>query len=262
MEKRLKKRLGQHLLAPEWVRRIVDLAAVAPGERILEIGPGPGNMTRLLADAVGPSGRVVAVELDQDWRSALAAMPPQVQVVWGDVLQIDLREVLPDAQWRVVANIPYYLTAPLLERLIELRERIPRMALLMQKEVAERLDARSGRDVGAVSHFVHLHFDTRIALEVPAGAFTPPPEVESALLLLERREAPAVSVPPEILFPVIRTAFAGRRKMLRRSLRGLSDALDMAFERAGVAGERRPEDLTLQEWDALARAIASLRPSV
>ncbi|MBM3460613.1 MAG: ribosomal RNA small subunit methyltransferase A [Armatimonadetes bacterium] len=252
MAQRLKKRLGQHLLtAPGWLERIVATAAVQPGDGVLEIGPGPGNLTRLLADAVGPTGRVLALELDTDWKprlEALCASHPQVSVLWCDALEADL-DMLDG--WRVVANIPYYITAPLVEKLLVARARFTSLALLMQKEVALRLHAQRGREVGAISYFVHYHCATEVALTVPAEAFTPPPKVDSALLLLRPLEERPVAVAPERLFPLIRAAFETRRKMLRGSLRGYGEAI---FRDSGVAGDRRPEDLTLEEFARLASA--------
>lgn len=264
MTHRLKKRLGQHILTDtDVLRAIVAAAGVEPGDRVLEIGPGPGNLTRLLTDAVGSTGSVLAVELDRAWHGPLERLQaerPWLRVVWEDALRVHLESPLsaPGAPWKAVANIPYYITTPLVERLLSLRRHFSRLALLVQKEVALRMDAVRGRDAGSVSHFVHYHCETQIPFEVSAAAFHPPPQVDSALLVLIPRERPPVAVDEERLFAVIHLAFAGRRKMLRRSLRGLAspEALENALERAEVCGDRRPEDLTIEEFAALAEALS------
>ena len=264
---RYKKSLGQHILKqPEYLRRIVEAAGVPRGGRVLEIGPGPGNLTCLLAEAVGPEGVVQAVELDADWQEPLAAVVrehPWVRVAWGDVLRADLEDLLgaegTPGPWWVVANIPYYITTPIIEMLIAHRALFRGMALLMQREVARRVACSRGRESGSLSHFVQYHCRASVAFDVPAGAFVPPPEVESALLLLEVRDVPAVVAPEQPLFQLIRAAFAGRRKMLRKSLRslpglGAPEVLEHLFEAAGVAGDARPEELDIEQFAALARA--------
>lgn len=273
---RYKKSLGQHILEDASIlRRIVQAAAVPRGGRVLEIGAGPGNLTRVIADAVGPQGTVVSVELDTDWQVPLGAVVeehPWVRVAWGDVLRADLDELLgqdatetPGA-WTVVANIPYYITTPIIEMLIARRSLFSRMALLMQREVARRVACVRGRESGSLSHFVQYHCQASVAFDVPAQAFVPPPEVESALLLLEVREGPPVTAPEDILFRIIHTTFRERRKMLRKSLRslpglGVPAEVEKMLASAGVAGESRPEELSLEQFAALARACHERAPT-
>lgn len=259
MSAQLKKRLGQHILeSPATLGAIVDAAGVVVGDSVLEIGPGPGTLTRALAERVGPTGRVLAVELDRDWQGALDTLTravPQVQVRWEDALNTDLGAVLGGAGWRCVANIPYYITSPLVQKLIEGRAHFRVIALLMQKEVAERLHARRGRDVGTVSHYVQYHADTDIALEIAPTAFRPPPKVDSALLLLRPLDSPRVDVPYERMRPIIATAFGARRKMLRGTLRALAGdpvATDSWLAAAGVSPTARAEELDLTDWARLA----------
>ena len=256
----LKKRLGQHILeSPEMLGAIVDAAGVSEGDAVLEIGPGPGTLTRVLAQRVGPGGRVLAIELDRDWQGALDGVQrafPQVDVRWEDALATDLDGLLAERQWRCVANIPYYITSPLVQKLVEARQHFRIIALLMQKEVAERLNARRGRDVGSLSHYVQQHAESAIALEVPPSAFRPPPRVDSALLLLRPLSQPRVEVPYERLRPIIAAAFAARRKMLRGTLRALADdgaAVEAWLARAGISPTARAEDLLLEDWARLAR---------
>jgi 16S rRNA (adenine1518-N6/adenine1519-N6)-dimethyltransferase len=254
---RLKKHLGQHILRDRAIlAAIVDAAAVGPRDRVLEIGPGPGTLTAVLAER---AAEVLAVELDTAFRAdlgRLAERHPSLRVHFGDVLEIDLPTLLDGGLWKCVANIPYYITSPLVARLLDERGRFSLLALLMQKEVAERIDARRGRDVGPLSYFVQYHARTRVALTVPAAAFTPPPKVESALLVLEPRERPLVDVAYERIRPIVVAAFAARRKMLRGSLRGLPGMdparLEGWLRAAGVPPEARPEELSLEDFGRLA----------
>lgn len=259
MSRPLKKRLGQHILeSPATLGAIVDAAGVVAGDSVLEIGPGPGTLTRTLAERVGPQGRVLAIELDREWQRALDGVQrayPQVHVRWEDALHTDLDASLEGATWRCVANIPYYITSPLVAKIVEARTHFVVVALLMQKEVAERLNARRGRDVGALSHYVQYHAETKIALEIAPTAFRPPPKVDSALLLLHPLAAPRVDVPYARLRPIIATAFGARRKMLRGTLRPLvGQGANVAswLDAAGVSPTARAEELDLDDWARLA----------
>lgn len=258
----MKKRLGQHLLVDSAVLdAIEEVAGTRAGDRVLEIGPGPGNLTARLADAVRPQGRVVAIELDRSWASRLnraCSGRPHVKVVWNNALEVDLAALLgEDGPWKCVANIPYYITSPIVQKLLDARRLFSLFALLMQKEVATRLHATSGREVGMLSHFVHYHCETRIAFDVPASAFRPPPTVDSALLVMEPLSAPPVDVPFDSLRPIIQAAFSARRRMLRGTLRALpsmetTDAVDGWLSRAGIHPQARPEQLTLDDFARLA----------
>jgi len=285
----LKKRLGQHLLTSVPVlERIVEAAGVQSGDWILEIGPGPGNLTRCLADRVATNGRIVAVEVDTAWRGSLDRLRrthPWVEVHWGDILKVELASLLAiphwgssprpptgqesvrsghsrpveGAPWKVVANIPYYITAPIIEKMLQQRHCFAKMALLVQYEVATRINALQGRNVGVISYLVHYYSESRIAFEVAPSAFTPAPRVTSALLILSPRSQVAVDVPAEALFTLIRTAFGQRRKMLKSTLRSLPTLhqhgrTEEVLHMAGIAGDLRPENLTLEDFAALTRA--------
>lgn len=251
-----RRRLGQHFLKDRAIiKRILAEAEVGPEDRILEIGPGKGAITKDLAEA---AGRVVAIELDPVLAGALPPHP-RLQVVHADVLEVDLEALLaPHDDWKVVANLPYYITTPILEKLLtQGRSRIRSMWVMVQKEVADRMAARGTRESGALSHFVQYHADTKVLFKVPPRAFAPPPEVDSAVVRLLVHRTPPVDAPEKLMFTLIRAAFNGRRKTLRKSLAGLLPESGATLERAGIDPMRRPETLTLEEFAALARAAAS-----
>lgn len=250
-----RQRLGQHFLKDRGIiRRILSEAGIGPEDRVLEIGPGRGALTRDLAES---AGHVLAVELDPALAAALPPLP-RLQVVQADILEVDLEALLaPHDDWKVVANLPYYITTPILEKLLtQGRSRIRSMWVMVQREVAERMAARGTRESGSLSHFVQYHADTKVLFRVPPGAFAPPPEVDSAVVRLLVHRTPPVEAPERLLFTLVRAAFNGRRKTLRKSLAGLLPDAGAALERAGIDPMRRPETLTLEEFAALARAAA------
>jgi 16S rRNA (adenine1518-N6/adenine1519-N6)-dimethyltransferase len=247
------KALGQHfLIDPNTARRIVRLAGVGSGDRVLEVGPGLGSLTLALLDA---GAEVTAVELD----ARLAAIVVEVtkgrcEVVVADARAVELPRVLGVAPVRVVANLPYNVAVPIVVRLLEEAPTVSSMLVMVQAEVAERLAARPGsRAYGAVSVKVDYFATARIVGRVPRSVFLPEPNVDSSLVALERREAVAVDpgvVGAERLFEVVRAAFAHRRKMLRRSLDGV--VTPEAYERAGVDPTQRPEELDVAAFGRLA----------
>lgn len=257
-------------MQPDTLRAIALAANVSAADHVLEIGAGPGNLTRELARLVSSHGRVRAIELDRDWTSMLESLHEnhaQVDVTWGDALTVDFDTLLggTPGPWKCVANIPYYITSQLVQKLVEYRRYFSVMALLMQQEVAERLNAERGREVGMLSYFVHYHCTTELALTVPASAFRPPPKVDSALLILRPRAVPAVDIPFDGIRPIIQAAFASRRKMLRKTLcalPGMRDRGDVLpwLERASIAADARPEELTLLDFARLASARTACGP--
>ncbi len=269
-----KKGLGQHLLRdPSVVRDILAALARGPEEGVLEIGPGLGALTEALLEAGGP---VLAVEVDARACQVLQERfggRPNFRLAQGDVLEMDLhalcREAFGEAPFHLAANLPYYITTPILAQVLESGLGFGRMVALVQKEVGLRLAAGPGnKDYGALS--LMAQYRSRVALlrKVLPGAFTPPPRVDSALLLFERLERPAVRVKDEaFFFRVARGAFGKRRKQLKNSLAmapGLDlppDLLDAALVKAGIQPTRRPETLDLPEFarlaDALAEALAA-----
>jgi 16S rRNA (adenine1518-N6/adenine1519-N6)-dimethyltransferase len=253
--------LGQHYLAdPNTARRIVRLAGVQPGDSVLEVGPGVGSLTLALAEA---GARVTALELDRHVIPALEEVvvdAPEVRVVQGDALDVDLAELLDSGpHWSVVANLPYNVATPIVVRLLESEPRVSSLLVMVQREVGERLAASPRtKAYGAVSVKVAYFAAAHVQGVVSPNVFYPPPKVDSALVRLERHAAPPVSVPStDDLFALVRAGFSQRRKMLRRALQPvLQDATTATLERAGVSPTARAEQLDLDAWAAVARAAA------
>jgi 16S rRNA (adenine1518-N6/adenine1519-N6)-dimethyltransferase len=253
---RANKALGQHFVAdPNTIRRIVRLAGVDASARVVEIGAGLGSLTLEL----GRTGAdVVAVELDRHLlpvlRSVVAEFP-NVRVVEGDGLRLDWQGLLgPHRLWALVANLPYNVATPIVLRALEEAPEVRSMLVMVQREVGERLAAVPGdRAYGAVSVKVRYWARATLVGTVPPTVFVPRPSVESALVRIDRLDAPAVPpslVPYERLRTVVQAGFGQRRKMLRRSLSGLVQP--EAFAAAGVAPTARAEELDVAAWGALA----------
>jgi len=262
---RPRRALGQHFLAdPNTARRIVRLAGIGEGDRVLEIGPGLGSLTLALVEA---GAAVVALELDRHLApvldATLADTPVDghgVEVVVGDALAVDFDALLGDAgdtAWHSVSNLPYNVAAPVVMRLLEAVPRVERQLVMVQREVGERLAATpSSAAYGALSVKVAYHAHAELVGAVPPTVFVPRPKVESVLVRIVRRPVPPVDVPsPDRLFALVRAGFGQRRKMLRRALRpelgaGVIDVLTAA----GVDPAARAEALSLDDWAAVARA--------
>jgi 16S rRNA (adenine1518-N6/adenine1519-N6)-dimethyltransferase len=223
---------------------------------VVEIGPGLGSLTTALA-ATGAS--VTAVELDRRLAEVLRAeaAPTGVRIVEGDALRLDWAGVLGPGRWVLVANLPYNVATPLVITLLESVPAIGRMLVMVQKEVGERMAAAAGDAAyGAVSAKIAYWAEAEVAGRVPPTVFIPRPKVDSALVAIRRRAAPAVDptvVDYERLCSVIGAGFGQRRKMLRRSLAGVVDPV--AFDAARVAPTARAEDLSIQDWGRLAAAV-------
>ncbi len=248
--------LGQNFVVdPNTVRRIARLARVGPGDLVLEVGAGLGSLTLALAET---GAEVVALEVDRHLIEPLRAVvePRGVRVVHADALEADLEAILAGRAAVVVANLPYNVATPVVVTLLERAPSVRRLLVMVQREVAERLAAGPGEEAyGAVSVRVAYFAQARVVGRVPASVFLPRPRVESSLVEVVRRERVAVEpalVGEAELFEVVRTAFGQRRKMLRRSLAAW--ASEGVFERAGVEPTRRPEELSLEEFAALAAA--------
>ena len=250
--------LGQNFVAdPNTVRRIAALAGVGAGDRVVEIGAGLGSLTMALAET---GAAVTAVEIDRHLVPLLREVvePHGVRVVEADALTLDWRELLGEGPWVLVANLPYNIATPLVADLLDRVPQIVRLVVMVQREVAERLAARVGDEhYGAVSVKVAYWAEAKVVARVPPTVFVPPPKVDSAVVAIDRRTAPAVDVAPETLFPLVRAGFAHRRKMLRGALRGVVD--DGAFACAGIRPEARAEELDVEAWGRL--AMCSRRPS-
>ena len=254
-----KKGYGQHFLSdPRILGRIVAGAGVQPGERVLEIGPGPGALTRTL---LGAGALVWAVEADPRMVEHLEAETlPGLRLIAGDALGLDYRALAGEAggPFRLVANLPYNISGPLLALLLRQREAFVSLTLMLQKEVADRLLAPAGgRTRGRLSVLAQCFCELRPLLRVPPGAFRPPPKVDSAVVRLDPRGAPPAPLrDEETLWRVVRHGFGQRRKMLRNTLRGICPDPLLLLAAAGLTGTERPEALTVEQWISLANALA------
>jgi 16S rRNA (adenine1518-N6/adenine1519-N6)-dimethyltransferase len=256
-----RKALGQHfLIEPALATRIVQLAGVGPGDRVVEVGPGLGSLTVALAAA---GARVVAIEVDPRLAGATreAAEPwaSRVEVLEADAVSVDWIGALAEpGPWAMVANLPYNVSVPLVLRVLEREPRVTRLLVMVQREVGERLAAGPGEPhYGAVSVRVAYWAGAKVVRRVSRSVFWPEPNVDSVLVLLERRPRPA-GVDRERLFELIGVSFAQRRKTMRNALIRLGmgpDEVSEALERAGIAPMARPESLGL---DAFVRLTAAL----
>ncbi len=253
-----KRHLGQNFLYdPSILQRIIEAAGVSKDDTVIEIGPGPGRLTRLLSEK---AEKVIAIELDQELYARLRADLigfRNVELVHGDALKFPYEEVGP---FKVVANIPYYITTPIIFRLLDAKETLKTMTLTIQKEVAERIIAAPGKkDYGVLSIMVQYHARPELRFIIPKEAFRPTPKVDSAVVHMTVLESPAVLVNDErIFFRTVRTAFSQRRKTLSNSLRGLAEDPKNVLTSAGIDPQRRPETLNLQEFAKLADLLYSL----
>ncbi len=256
------KRLGQNfLIDANVVRGIVEAAGVVPGNRVLEIGPGIGTLTQGLAEA---GAVVTAVELDKKLPAVLAetlAGYEQVRIVPGDILKIDIRELMGEEPFKVVANLPYYITTPILMALLEQRLPVTSIVTMVQKEVAERMTASpGGKDYGSLTVAVQYYTEPMIVLDVPPRSFLPAPEVDSVVIACRVRTQPAVAVKDEkLFFRLVRAAFGQRRKTLANALKTMGldrERLAQAMEAASIDAGRRGETLSLTEFACLADQLS------
>jgi 16S rRNA (adenine1518-N6/adenine1519-N6)-dimethyltransferase len=253
--------LGQHFLRDAGVARaIVELLAPTPDDLVIEVGAGAGALTETLARR---AGRLVALEIDRGLVERLRTRFPAVEVIEADARTWPYARVErpPGGRVLVAGNLPYSAGTRILLALVRARTAIDAMALMLQREVAERVAAVPGSKVyGSLSVLTQLYCDVRLALRVPPGAFRPPPQVESAVLHLTPLRAPRVPVADERRFEtVVRAAFAQRRKMLANSL---GPALGIPVEQAkgaaraaGIDPTQRAETLTIEQFAALAAAL-------
>lgn len=253
-----RKRFGQHFLVqPAIAERIVALADLRGAETVLEIGPGRGALTALLA---ARCRRLVLVEVDRDLAASLRARyadAPHVAVHEADILRVDLATLLDDAPATVIANLPYNISTPVLMQLLATPERFDRLVLMLQREVAERLAAPpGGKTYGALSVVVQAVAETRVALRVPPGAFAPVPRVESAVVVITpRRPPPLDAARRRALRGVVRIAFARRRKQLVNVVAPLTSDPRGVLATLGLDPQARPETLTPADFVRLADAV-------
>ncbi len=255
------KGLGQNFLSdPGVLRKIVHAAALPPDALVLEIGPGLGSLTRFLAQA---AQRVVAVELDGNLVPILeevAGSFGNVEIVQGDILELDPAVLMGGQPYYVAANIPYNITSAIIRHLLTARVRPTRLALTVQKEVAERICAGPG-DMSLLALSVQVYGKPSIAARIPAGAFYPPPKVDSAVVRVDLYEQPRVPAERlEDFFRLIRAGFSQKRKTLRNALAGglgwVPARAEEMLRAAGLDPMRRAETLDIDEWRLLIAAYA------
>lgn len=247
-----KKHLGQHFLYDQSIlNRIVAVSDITAEDTVVEIGPGPGSLTQLLA---GKVKRLIAIELDEDLfrklqRSFIAYR--NIELFHADALTFPYENI---GTFKVVANIPYYITTPIIFRLLEARQQLRSMTLTIQKEVAERIVASpGGKEYGVLSIMVQYHAHTELKFIIPKEAFRPVPKVDSAVIHLTIRDKPCVTVTDEeLFFRIIKTSFSQRRKTLANSLKGFSSEIKSLLELAGIDPQRRPETLSINDFAAIA----------
>jgi 16S rRNA (adenine1518-N6/adenine1519-N6)-dimethyltransferase len=249
-----KKSLGQHWLSDrQALQTIINRAAIDKSETILEIGPGQGSLTELLAKQ---ASRVVAVEYDEEQIEPLErrfSNQKEVRIVAGDILQYDLQQLPVD--YAVVANIPYYITAPIIRRLLEAENPPYRMILLVQKEVAERLAAPAGK-LSILGVSAQFYCSVTAYEVIPAALFSPPPRVDSQIIRLDRHQTlPDIS--REHFFRVVKAGFSNRRKTLKNALSGglrlSSDELRSIVDDEFLS--RRAQTLSIEEWTRLTNSL-------
>ena len=261
---KMSKKLGQNFLIKRGiVDEIVHAAELTPGEPVLEVGPGIGTLTQGLAQS---GADVTAIELDRRLLEVLdttLASYDNVRIIHGDVLKLDVPSIMNHKPFKVVANLPYYITTPIIMSLLESKLPIERLVVMVQKEVALRMVAKPGtKDYGALSVAVQYYTEPDIVLDVPPKSFLPAPAVTSSVIRCVLRDKPPVDVIDEkLFFRVVKAGFAQRRKTFANTMKttGLSkDRIEELLAKANIDGQRRGETFILQEFADVANAWASL----
>ncbi len=260
-----RQRLGQHFLGDiGWRKRILKTLPLAPGETWVEIGPGHGEMTQMLA---GDGRRVVAIEADgklaAEMKAGIEARPqnwPDVELVYGDVLNADIGR-LGGARFHVYGNLPYYITSPILHHLFRWPSQIASIHIVIQREVAQRIAARPGvRDYGYLSTLCQFYAKPKIALRIPPGAFRPPPRVDSALvgMTLPGDGADLGIADTKRFLEFVQACFEQKRKTLRNNLLEISDdaCIRHALVTSGLRPDARAEQLSLAQFATIFRQLA------
>ena len=272
---RARKRFGQHFLEPVWVRKLIAIIRPAATDTFLEIGPGRGALTLALA-ATG--ARVIAVEIDRDLAAELIrAAPTTVRVITGDFLTLDMQTVLAPAPvdspasptspscMRVVGNLPYNISSPILFRLLKLPRHLTSFTdatLMLQREVADRLVSTPGsREYGPLAIVTHLYAEARRVLDLPPGAFRPLPRVRSAVVRLVFQRPPVQLTDPDLFEAMVRSLFSRRRKTVLNALKPFATATPISAAKALALADldpaRRPQTLQLTELARLAELFVS-----
>ncbi|MDB5161392.1 MAG: putative Ribosomal small subunit methyltransferase [Candidatus Saccharibacteria bacterium] len=254
-----KKNLGQHWLHDKKaLNAVIDAAGVGAEDVILEIGPGLGTLTEILVDR---AREVIAIELDESLAEKLheRVEAGNLEVIRQDILRFDLTSLPPG--YKVVANIPYYLTANLLRVLAESPNAPAKVSLLVQKEVAQRVAAGPGQ-MSLLAVSVQLYYQPELHEVIPARLFTPPPKVDSQIISLTRRPQPLFpDMDSKLFFTIVRAGFSEKRKKLRSSLAGglriSKPKADELLAKAGINGDLRAQELTLENWYSLQKTASA-----
>ena len=262
----LKKKYGQNLLADtSFIYRMTKESDLDSSCCIFEIGPGTGCLTKELLSVVK---EVTAIEIDTDFRPELNKLeslyPGKLNIIYGDILKCDLPSILDKTKnWNVFANIPYYITSPIIELLLENRHLFNNIYLTVQKEVAERICAVAGsKDRGSFSCYTQYYAECHLHFTIPAGAFMPPPKVDSAFMSMKIHKNPLIEEPYKKIRPLIARAFEMRRKTLRNSLSNFSQNILELLEIAGVNPGARPQELGLNDFAEIAKALENAKDSL
>ncbi len=257
------KRLGQNfLIDQEALQKIVDAADIQAGDTVLEIGPGLGSLTCFLAMR---AKNVIAVELDGHLIPVLQevlASYDNVSLIRGDILKVNLETILPPENYLVVANIPYYITSAVIRYLLEASHTPHRLVLTVQREVAERICALPG-DMSLLALSVQVYGQPQIVSHIPASAFYPAPQVDSAVVRVELYTAPIIEdADIDQFFLLAKAGFSQKRKTLRNALSGgmhwAPEKTQKILEDAGIQPNRRAETLSLDEWKVLTRLVGQM----
>ncbi|GAB6183490.1 16S rRNA (adenine(1518)-N(6)/adenine(1519)-N(6))-dimethyltransferase RsmA [Thermodesulfovibrio hydrogeniphilus] len=251
------KKLGQHFLRNiEILERIISVSGITSSDTVVEIGPGMGDLT---AELLKHAKEVIAIEIDQNLFKILKERfvnSENLKLVNQDALKFPYEQLGP---FKVVANIPYYITKPIIFRLIEAKNLLS-MTLTIQKEVAERINAKpSTKAYSALSIIAQYYMETEIKFYIPPHFFSPPPEVTSAVIKMDRRDKPPVQLKDEkIFFRVVKSAFSKRRKMLSNSLKSIIDEPKDFLIKIGIEPMKRPEELTIEDFAKIANGVCNL----
>lgn len=260
------KSLGQNFLIDDSVLRdIVEGAEVGSEDLIIEVGPGVGTLT---AQLLNEAKRVIAIEIDNDLIPILQeelGSHPNFELIHNDVLKVDINKIISEEKSvKFVANLPYYVTTPIIVKLLKEKYNFKSLTIMIQKEVAERMNAQPNcKEYGSLSLLVQYYCNTEIIRRVPPSCFIPRPKVDSIVIRLDKLEEPAVNVKDEkLMFEIIRSSFNMRRKTLWNCMKflGLSkEKTEAVFDRANVDCKRRGETLTIEEFAALSDAVLEVR---
>lgn len=253
-----KKHLGQNFLYdPSILRRLIKTAEISSEDTVVEIGPGHGRLTKILAEK---AKKVIGIEIDTELYKKLKtelAGYKNIELICGNALKYPYENL---SEFKVVANIPYYITTPIIFRLIESRGNLISMTLTVQREVAKRIAAQPGaKDYGVLSIMIQYYAIPELKFVIPKGAFRPVPKVDSAVVHMRIRKSPPVEVKDEkFFFRVVKTAFSMRRKTLANALGVLSENIKDKIIMAGIDPQRRPGTLSIEEFARLSDVLYNL----